>query len=362
MPELFAEDLDHVLSLTKGLWDGLRGGRLFVTGGTGFFGCWLLETFTHAVDRLGLGATAVVLTRNPVAFARKAPHLAAHPAVTLHRGDVRDFDFPTGDFSHVIHAATESGTTLNADAPGEMLDTILRGTRRVLDFARKARTRQLLLTSSGAVYGQQPPQLTQIPEDYPGGPDPCDPRSAYAEGKRVAELLCLLESQPTGPECKIARSFAFVGPHLPLDAHFAIGNFLRDALAGGPIRVRGDGTPYRSYLYAADLAAWLWTILFRGRPGRPYNVGSANGFPIAEVAHRVADSVQPSLPVAIARRPEPGKLPECYVPCVNRAAEELGLRERIGLEDAIRRTLRWYQLASAAPGISPSSHLTETLP
>src|SRR5581483_6915122 len=187
MPELFVEDREHVLSHTTGLWEEMRGGRLFITGGTGFFGCWLLETFTYVVDRLGLGASAVVLTRNPAAFARKALHLAAHRAVRLHQGDVRDFDFPSGDFSHVIHAATESSTTLNADDPGTMLDTILSGTRRVLDFARQARVRKLLLTSSGAIYGRQPPEQIHVPEDYQGGPDPCDVRAAYAEGKRIAE-------------------------------------------------------------------------------------------------------------------------------------------------------------------------------
>jgi nucleoside-diphosphate-sugar epimerase len=334
-------DLNHVLAHTDGLWDELRGGRLFITGGTGFFGSWLLETFTWAVDKLGLETSAVVLTRNRDAFARKAPHLASHPALTFHEGDVNNFPFPGGPFSHVIHAATEASAALNAEAPLVMIDTIVTGTRHVLDFARNAGARKLLLTSSGAVYGRQPPELTHVGEDYTGGPDPTDPRSAYGEGKRLAELLTVIYSRISGCECKIARCYAFVGPYLPLDIHFAIGNFIRDALAGQTIRINGDGTPYRSYLYAADLAVWLWTILFRGQSCRPYNVGSGQALSIAEVAKTVAGAWGTSVEVSIARAPIPGVLAERYVPSVKRAEVELGLKETLGLSEAVRRTCRW---------------------
>jgi dTDP-glucose 4,6-dehydratase len=341
MSNPLAEDLDHVLTCTRGLWDELRGGRLFITGGTGFFGCWLLETFTWAVDRLGLDTQAVVLTRNRDAFARKAPHLASHRALTFHEGDVNTFAFPGGSFSYVIHAATEASAALNAEAPLVMIDTIVTGTRRVLDFARSAGARKLLLTSSGAVYGRQPPELTHVGEDYIGGPDPTDPRSAYGEGKRLAELLSVIYSRLSGCECKIARCYAFVGPYLPLDIHFAIGNFIRDALAGQTIRINGDGTPFRSYLYAADLAVWLWTILFRGQSCRPYNVGSGKALSIAEVAKTVAGAWKPSVEVSLARAPTPGVPAERYVPCVKRAENELGLKETISLAEAVRQTCRW---------------------
>jgi nucleoside-diphosphate-sugar epimerase len=337
-----ARDLDHVLAETGGLWDDLRGARLFMTGGTGFFGCWLLESFLWANDRLKLGASVVVLTRDPSGFASKVPHLSSHPAVTVHEGDVRTFEFSGGGFSHVIHAATDSGKPLADRDRLLMFDTIVGGTRRTLEFARRTGARRFLLTSSGAVYGRQPAELTHVPEEYAGGPDPWNPGHVYGEGKRAAEMLCAIhadrELEPT-----IARCFAFVGPYLPLDVHYAVGNFIRDALAGGPIRVAGDGTPYRSYLYAADLAIWLWTILLRGEPLRPYNVGSEAAISIADLAHLVARTLTVGAAVDIARTASPDRPAERYVPSSARIRTELGVRVTVDLEEALTRTVEWYR-------------------
>jgi dTDP-glucose 4,6-dehydratase len=335
-----AADLDHILTHTAGLWDELRGRRLFITGGTGFFGCWLLESFAWANEKLGLNASVLVLTRNPGAFQAKAPHLAGHPAIQFHPGDVRDFQFPEGEYCHVIHAGTTSSAPVE---PAEMCDTIVQGTRRVLDFAASHGTRKLLFTSSGAVYGRQPSDLTHVPEDYPGAPNPLDSASAYGEGKRAAELLCGLAGRKHGFETKIARCFAFVGPYLPLDAHFAIGNFVRDGLRGGPIRAGGDGTPYRSYLYAADLAVWLWTTLVRGQAGCAYNIGSDADLTIAQLARLVAEVVNPGAEVTIAQPSDPAKPPQRYVPSIDRARRELGLEPWVPLREGLRRLADWHR-------------------
>ena len=346
-PPLSREDLDHVLAHTRELWAEARGRSFFITGGTGFFGMWLLESFAHANDMLGLGARAVVLTRDPAAFAHKAPHLAGRRDLEFIAGDVRDFAFPAGEFPYVIHAATAASAKLIAEAPLEMFDTIVGGTRRVLEFAARAGTQKLLLASSGAVYGRQPPELTHLPEDFSGAPDPLQPASAYGEGKRVAEHLCVLHARAHGCEAKIARCFAFVGPHLPLDGHYAIGNFIRDALGGGPIRVGGDGTPFRSYLYAADLAVWLWTILFRGPTGRAYNIGSAEDHSIAQIAAAVAAADGGGAAVQTALPAPAGQPPSRYVPDVRRARAELNLEARVPLAEAIRRTLVWSRALAA---------------
>jgi dTDP-glucose 4,6-dehydratase len=336
-------DLEHVLSHTAALWEGLRGRRIFISGGTGFFGRWLLESFALANERLGLGAEAVVLTRKAEVFARKAPHLAGRKDLMFLGGDVRDFVFPDGEFQAVIHAATEASAKLNEENPLLMLDTIVRGTERMLELAARSGVKQFLLTSSGAVYGPQPPDLERVPEDYRGAPDLAAPNAAYGEGKRAAELLCHLHGRGHGFEVKIARCFAFVGPAMPLDAHFAIGNFIGDALADRPMVIQGDGTPFRSYLYAADLAIWLWKILLAGANGRAYNVGSSVALTILDVASAVKAALGGEKPITVARKPVAGRPATRYVPDTTRADKELALRPLIGLEEGIRRTARWAQ-------------------
>ena len=326
-------DLHHILEFAP--WADLRGMRLFLTGGTGFFGRWLLDSLAFANDHAGLAATAVVLTRDPAAFARKAPRLANRADLTFVAGDVRDFAFPAGQFSHVLHAATEASSTLNETQPLEMLDAVIAGTRRVLEFSAKCGASRFLLTSSGAVYGRQPSEATHLPENYAGAPDPTDPRAAYGEGKRVAEAMTCMMARRHGFTASLARCFAFVGPHLPRDGHFAVGNFLGDALAGRPIRVAGDGTPVRSYLHAADLTVWLWSLLTAGPNCQAVNVGSDEAISIGELARRVGALAD--VEVQVAQLPTPGLAAARYVPDIAKA-RSLGLEIRIGLDDALRRT------------------------
>jgi dTDP-glucose 4,6-dehydratase len=337
-------DLDLILAQTRELWDEMRGQRVFITGGTGFFGCWLVESFCHINRELELGAQVTVLSRNPAKFSAKAPHLANDPAVTLHVGDVRNFDFPTGEFRFVIHAATE---TTGMQASDELYSTIVSGTERTLDFASQSGTRKFLLASSGAVYGTQPTEITHLSESYACAPDQT---SAYALGKLASEQLCAERQQAARAkgvefEAKIARCWAFCGPHLPLDAHFAIGNFIGDALAGRAISIGGDGTPRRSYLYAADLATWLWTILFRAPTPEPINVGSAHDVSIRELAEIVAATLAPATTIHTAKQAVAGATVSRYVPSVERAENLLGLRATVDLAEAIRRTTEWHRRA-----------------
>ena len=338
-----ADDRREILDGVGQRWEALRGKRVFITGGTGFFGCWLLEGLTAANDALDLEVEAVVLSRDPGKFAAKAPHLAGHRAVRLQQGDVRSFTAPDGHFDFLIHAATEADATLNREQPKAMLATIVDGTREVLRFATAAGVQRLLLTSSGAVYGPQPSAVTHVAEDYLGAPDSLDPAAAYGLGKRLAEFTCAQWGRETGAAAVIARCFAFVGPYLPLDKTYAVGNFIADGMAGRAIEITGDGTTYRSYLYAAELAAWLWVLLVDGSPGRAYNVGSGEALTVAELAARVARCFTPPPLVVVRGRPVPGQAPARYVPAVERVQSEFGLVPHVSLSDALSRTLAWHR-------------------
>jgi UDP-glucuronate decarboxylase len=313
---------------------------LLVTGATGFFGRSVLRFLMQvAGPHADPGWSLTALSRDPVAFTQAYPEFSGVAWLSFCQGDVMNPEtFPAGQFTHVIHAAAEStgGSTQNAI---ERFDQIVEGTRHVLQWAAAHGVERFLYTSSGAVYGPQPLDLGKISEGWYGSPDPMLGSSAYGIAKRAAEHLCLLYSERHGMQTVVARGFAFVGPDLPLDAHFAIGNFIRDALHEPEIVVKGDGSPLRSYLYQEDLAEWLLTMLVQGQPGRCYNLGSDQPVSIAELARLVAATVSPGKPVRVLGHQNAGSAERSrYVPDTHRAAAELGLQIKVPLAEAIART------------------------
>ena len=334
-------DLDHVIGSVGQRWERLRGQRLLLTGGTGFIGKWLLATFLEANRRFDLSAEVVLLSRNPSSFLDEFPELRNATGVIWVSADVRDLTpEAVGHCSFAVHAATDVAASSDA---GEILDTCITGTRRVLEALSTGHENiRLLLLSSGAVYGRMTAGIQVIPEEWAGAPDPLSTSSAYGEGKRVSELMAVMAAAGRpGLEVAIARCFAFVGPYLPLDKHFAIGNFINSAMQNEDLFIEGDGTPLRSYLYAADLAWWLWTMLFDAPNGRAFNVGGTESLSISALANRVNNALLGSGEVRLGQPPLLGSAPQSYVPATRRIAEELNLKQVVDLDEAIRRTARW---------------------
>lgn len=310
--------------------------KILLTGGTGFFGKALLR---HHLTSVQSGITEiVVLSRNPMRFLAAYPEFSEHQKITFLKGDIQKLDsLPWAHtFTHVLHAATDSNISPNL-SPLQRYNHIVDGTKNILELAVATGARRFLLTSSGAIYGPQPTGLAAIPEHWPGSPSLSEPSTAYGQAKRSAEHLCALFGDQYGLDTVVARCFAFVGPDLPLNAHFAIGNFIWDALAADVITVFGDGMPLRTYLDQSDLAHWLFTLLESGRPGQAYNVGSDDVISISALAHLVRDVLAPDKSVQILGNSDSAPSRIRYVPDIRKVVHELGLSVTVSLAEAIRR-------------------------
>ena len=315
--------------------------RILLTGGTGFFGRALLRYFlTSGFDA---GTHISILSRQPDRFRTAYPDLSCCNQLTFFQGDIQNRDsLPWNQsFTHVLHAATDStlGPSLT---PLQRFNQIVDGTRHILDLTVETGATRFLLTSSGGIYGPQPADLEAIPEDWSGSPALDDAATAYSQAKRAAEHLCALYRDAHGLETVIARCFAFVGPDLPRDAHFAIGNFIRDALEAEVITVAGDGTPLRTYLDQRDLARWLWLLLMEGHSGEAYNVGSDQVISISDLAFLIRDIIAPQKEVRIIGRLNSSLSRNRYVPKISKIKALHGLRTTISLEHAIRVTANAY--------------------
>jgi len=314
--------------------------NLLITGGTGFFGRALLrylDSLNRANGSLPFDQVTVV-SRSPENFRIKYPSLADLSWLTWHAGDVLvPSSLPQdGNYQFILHAASDS-TDASALTLLQTYLQIVEGTENMLKFAVTCGAQRFLLTSSGGAYGPQLPYSEAIPETYNGMPDPLNPSNAYGVAKRQAEHLCAQYGHQYGIQTVIARCFAFVGEDLPRDAHFAIGNFIRDAIERSEIIVNGNGSPIRSYMYQSDLAHWLITLLQVGASGNAYNVGSNEAISIADLARLVRDLVSPEKQVHVkSQLLADNVFRNRYVPDISKAKMDLGLEITVPLAKAIR--------------------------
>ncbi|MGE8325399.1 NAD-dependent epimerase/dehydratase family protein [Pseudomonas urmiensis] len=320
------------------LREALSGKHLLVTGGTGFFGRWLLA-LVNQLNRGGADIEVTLVSRDPETFLSAMPGYRGCAWLHWQVTDIRRLStLPGRPAQLIVHAAADTSAAAHA-RPLELFETITEGARRVFDLAVHSGCERVLITGSGAQYGDLPCD-SGVPEQHAGACASNQASSAYGEGKRAQETLAALYAQAHGLPVVMTRCFAFAGPGLPLDAHFAIGNFVRDALFSDEIVLQSSGEAVRSYLHGADLAAWLLLLLVRGEPGQAYNVGSDQPVTIAELAARVIARIAPHKPLRIMGRPVEGAARSFYVPDTRRA-RELGLQAWTSLDGCIDSMARW---------------------
>ena len=340
LDNLLQLDLVHVDEAVESDLSLLVNSHVLITGATGFVGTWLVKSwlFSHR-QRGGKGSLSLLARSFPDELKKLAKDMPR--ILHLHQSDVRDVkrDSLSG-VEYIVHAATPARESLNVSLPSEMISIIVDGQRAILNACDHKSLRGVLFLSSGAVYGRQSADHEFLVETYQGAPSTTDIRNAYHESKRFAELLGSVWAATSDSRFVIARLFAFLGPHLPTDQHFAAGNFIGNVLQGVPPLLKSQGNSIRSYQYPSDMTAWLWALLVRGRSNEAYNVGSMEATSIRRLAEKVLElsdirdqtvRLDPSAPDDFSR----------YVPSTKKIQDELKVRNLVPLDDAIRRTIAW---------------------
>jgi len=314
--------------------------NILLTGGTGFFGRSLLRNWIEQARYCEKVPQVCILTRCPQTFLVNFPEFSGHDWLKYHKGNILNpASLPINvDFTHILHAATDS--TLGPKlTPLQRYSQIVDGTRNMLDYAVSNQISRFLLTSSGGVYGAQPQGMEEIHESYNGIPDPLIADNAYSIAKRCAEHLCGLYFEQFGLQAVIARCFSFVGRDLPKNVHFAIGNFIHDAINSSEITVLGDGSPIRSYLDQRDLAEWLSGLLFHGIGGEAYNVGSDQAITIGDLAFKIRDIIAPHKSVRIKKQNN-NNFRNRYIPCIKKIKENHDVQIKFTLNESILEVVK----------------------
>ena len=314
----------------------LNSKKILITGGSGFFGKSILS-FLKKESNL---SKVIILSRNPDSIKKYFNLNDFNFEIELIPHDIKSEITIKESVDFIIHAATESSTSLSKDNPLLMRDTIVDGTKNVIEFAVKSNAERLLFVSSGAVYGKNSNISSGFKENDFNKLDFLDPLNSYSLSKQHAEHLCALYARKYNISFVIARCFAFVGPYLPLNAHFAIGNFIKEAINGNDIIIKGDGKTIRSYLYADDLAEWLITILLQGNKGEAYNVGSRNKISIYNLAKTVSEALEGQSKIQITG--EESDIIDSYFPNTEKIMKDLNVIEKHSLVDSIKLTAKHH--------------------
>lgn len=318
---------------------------LLVIGGSGFFGKSILDSYKRGLLNPWDIDTVMVMARNAEGLKESNPELLSD-SVKLLNGDISScLELPGADY--VIHAAASTDVRNYLTSPDVEKKNIQAGTYNYCELAKKFHLNsRILYCSSGAIYGQQPPSMEYLSEDYVGGStDEMDQtKKDYAAAKRDGEKA-IIELGKEGLKVSIARCFAFVGKYLPRDQHFAIGNFIEDGRKGRSIEVKARHKVYRSYMHADDLASWLMTICHSSNQNCPiYNVGSDCSVDMTELANLVGLEFN----VCITAHEIVSNVVDRYVPSILRAQNQLGLGLTIDIKQAIKATIDSIDINNAS--------------
>ena len=359
LDQLINQDLDDLIRKARSQYEALAGNHLWLTGGAGFLGYYLVLSIGHwnktapadrkirltVLDNYVRGIPAW-LKEAESAEIRLRKHDVTHPVPA---------DLEPANF--IIHAASIASPMYYRKFPLETIDANVNGLRLMLDYAAERNQKEpgslkgLLFFSTSEIYGDPTPDAIPTPETYRGLVSCTGPRACYDESKRVGETLCVLYAQTKGVPVSQARPFNNYGPGLKITDGRVLPDFARDVLAGRDIVMLSDGSPTRTFCYITDALSGYLRVLVNGRRGEPYNIGietpEISMRELAERVQKLARELWGYQGKVVHKLSDEGEVylkdnPNRRCPIITKARTELGYAPEVDVDTGLRRILNWY--------------------
>jgi len=305
--------------------------KILVTGGAGFLGSHLCESFISqghsvaCVDNLISGNLANI------------QHLLPDSKFQFINEDVSNGFKVNKGVDHILHFASPASPIDYYKFPIETLKAGSLGTLNVLDLAREKKA-TFLLASTSEVYGD--PSQNPQKEDYWGNVNPVGPRSVYDEAKRFSEALTMAYHRRYGIDTKIARIFNTYGPGMRSGDGRAIPALVTQALNNKALTIFGDGSQTRSFCYVSDLIEGINKLMLSDISW-PINLGNSEEFTILELAQKILEFTEAKSRLIF--EPLPENDPKQRRPDLSNALKDLGWSPSVDLNKGLAETIKWFR-------------------
>lgn len=309
--------------------------KILITGGAGFIGSNLSAYFVGKKD-------SVFAIDNFITGSQKnIDSLIGQPNFKFFKKDLCLFQFseiPPVDY--IFHLASPASPDKYKKYPLETLAVNSQGTKNLLEFMLKSRSKVFVLASTSEVYGD--PLVHPQREDYWGNVNPAGERSCYDEGKRFAEALTMSYFRKYKIDLRIARIFNTYGPNMEKNDGRVISNFIVQSLGREPVTVYGDGQQTRSCCYVSDMVTGLLKLATTGNlAGETINLGGTDERKVVDLARLIKKMAGSSSEIIF--KPKPEDDPQKRKPDISKAIKLLGWQPEVTLEDGLTKTIEYFR-------------------
>jgi dTDP-glucose 4,6-dehydratase len=305
--------------------------RYLITGGAGFIGSHLCESFlTQGHEVLCMDNYSTGAKNNIAPFLKNPRFRFIDHNVSRYIEVPEPLDF-------ILHFASPASPVDYLELPIPTLKVGALGTHNTLGLA-KAKDAVFLLASTSEVYGD--PLVRPQNEDYWGNVNPIGPRGVYDEAKRFAEAMTMAYHRYHGLNTRIVRIFNTYGPRMRLRDGRVVPNFIMQALKGEPLTVYGAGQQTRSFQYVDDLIAGL-NLLLKADHHLPVNLGNPHEMTVLEFAEKIIELTGSKSPIVY--KPLPEDDPQVRQPNISKAKKILGWEPKVKLEEGLLKTIEYFR-------------------